>query len=479
MEVRLQSSVQPPPKKSKIPGPYALPIVGYLPFLGQFPERVMTKLAKKYGDVYQMRLGNQNVVVLNRLEAILQANLPQGNDFASRPEADILQRAAGGKTVGAKKYGKLWKRHREITQIALNLYAGTKSVEAEVLETATELVDTFLSQDGQPFNPEFETVMAIGGIAYWILFGDRKGCREDADFLKLISLARGFTTNSTLTLVGDFFPPVRKIFKERFGKVQDALDALSRCTSNNVEKHRKTYDPDNLRDMTDALLKASNELDESDRALGLSEEHVVQATIEETIGSGFDTLSTAIMWAWLYMIVYPEFQAGVQEEIDRVIGREKQITWQDRKKLPFTEACIHEILRLSSYFALGLPHATSTDTTLNGYFIPKDTLVMVNLYSLTRDERYWEEPEKFNPHRFLNEQGELIHDLVDKFYPFGVGKRRCLGEHLSRLEIFLFFTNVLQKCKLEKVPGDQLSLQGLPGLVIHPQSYRVTVTPRF
>lgn len=479
MKVKLQSSVQSPPKKSRIPGPYALPIVGYLPFLGQFPEQTMTKLAEKYGSVYQMNLGNQNVVVLNWLETILQANIRQGNDFASRPDADILERAADGKTVGAKKHGELWKRHREIMQIALNLYAGTKSVEGQVLEASTELVDRFLDQDGQPFNPEFETVISIGSITYWILFGDRKSSRNDTDFLELITLARGFTTNSTLTLVGDFLPPIRGFFKEGFHKVQAALDALSRLTTNNLEKHRQNYDPANLRDMTDALLKASDQLDESDRALGLDEHHIVQATIEETIGSGFDTLSTAIMWSWLYMIVYPEFQEEVQAEIDRVIGREKQITWQDRKKLPFTEACIQEMLRFSAYFPLGLPHATSSDTSIEGYFIPKDTLVMVNLHSLTRDERFWKEPEKFNPRRFLNQQGELIHDLVEKFYPFGVGKRRCLGEHLSRLEIFLFFANVLQKCKLAKVPGDQLSLQGLPGLVIHPQSYQVMVTPRF
>ena len=231
--------------------------------------------------------------------------------------------------------------------------------------------------------------------------------------------------------------------------------------------------------MTDALLKVASELDESDKALGLSEHHIVEGGIQEAFGSGFDTLATALMWSWLYMIAYPEFQAEVQAELDNVIGRERPVNWKDRKQLPFTEACIHEILRFSSYFPLGLPHATSADITINGCLIPKDTIVLMNLHSLTRDERYWEEPEKFNPYRFLNERGELMHNLVESFHPFGIGKRRCLGEYLSRLEIFLFFANVLQKCKFEKVPGEELSFDGLPGLVIHPLNYKVIVKPRF
>ena len=479
MVLELESSTK--PKNTTPPGLRGLPIIGFLPFMGQFPERTMTNLVKKHGDIYQLRLGAKDVVILNGLEAITQATIQQADDFSTRPEIQILKLAANGKTVGGKKYGELWKRHREITQNALNMYTGSKSaIESEVIQATQELVEFFLSQNGKPFDPESETFLTTGGIIYWLLFGDRHKSREDEIFLQMVEFGRGFVGSTLLSLMGDFLPAIRMIFKNKLeSKVVEAFDTLKRFSYQHTEEHRQTYDPNNLRDMTDALLKASAELSESDRALGLSEEELVYATIQESFGSGSDTLSTALTWGWLYMIAYPEYQAELQAELDSVIGRNRPITWQDRKKLPFTEACIHEIMRISCYFPFGLPHATSADTTINGYFIPKDTFVMINLHSLTRDERYWEEPEKFNPHRFLDDKGEIINDLVDKFYPYGIGKRRCLGEHLSRLEIFLFFANILQKCKLEKVPTEKLSFEGVPGIVTHPPNYQIIATPRF
>ena len=148
--------------------------------------------------------------------------------------------------------------------------------------------------------------------------------------------------------------------------------------------------------------------------------------------------------------------------------------------MPFTEACINEIFRHASPTNLpAITYGTRKDTILNGYFIPQETPVLVNYYSLTRDERYWSEPEQFNPYRFLNDNGKLRKNLLEKFYPFGIGPRRCLGEYLGRLQIFLFFTNLMHRCKFESVPVDKLSLEPGLGFFASPQDYRVTVTPRF
>ncbi|KAK2169207.1 hypothetical protein LSH36_12g36072 [Paralvinella palmiformis] len=113
----------------------------------------------------------------------------------------------------------------------------------------------------------------------------------------------------------------------------------------------------------------------------------------------------------------------------------------DRKKLPFTEASILEIQRLADIVPLGIPHAVTEDVQFRGYFIPKDTLVLSNMYSVHMNPELWPEPEKFKPERFLQrgmkvEKKELI--------PFSVGKRVCLGESLARAELFLSLSSDLR-----------------------------------
>lgn len=103
---------------------------------------------------------------------------------------------------------------------------------------------------------------------------------------------------------------------------------------------------------------------------------------------------------------------------------------------------------------------------------------MINYYALTRDERYWEEPEKFNPYRFLDENGKLKKNMTDKFYPFGMGSRRCIGEYLGRLMVFLFFSNLMHQCKFEKVPGEKLRFDSpLGGVFSTPHDFKVVVKP--
>jgi cytochrome P450 len=311
-----------------------------------------------------------------------------------------------------------------------------------------------------------------------ILFGD-KNCRDDEDCVALVKYAKDFAGNTVGSLIVDFMPQARILCGPGINKFLNATYIMERLILKKLKEHRESYDPENLKNMTDALLKAANEADESERQLGINESLLVEGTTQEMMGTGLQPMFPLLRWAVLYMIAYPDIQAQVQQELDAVIGKEQQVCFEDRSKLPFTEACIHEIMRHAPLFPVTIPHSTTTDTTINDYFIPKNTFVLVNLYSLTRDERYWKEPEKFEPRRFLTDRGKIRDDLVDKFYPFGLGKRRCFGEYLGRLEMFIFFSNLLHKCKIERVAGEKLSLDGVPGTMLHTEDYQIVVKPRF
>ena len=482
MQLQLQSSKQ--SKENSPPGPPGYPVIGNLPLMGKYPHQTFTDLAQRYGNVFQIKIFSQTVVVLNGLETIREALQKQKEIFAGRPDFFTLRKAVRGRAIGGRDYGLQWKRHRDIAINALHMFltSKTSSIEHKVIEEASELVNILLSYEGKPFNPQMEVNLSVANIMVQILFGE-KCKRDDRDFIAFAQFAKDFPQNSGGALLADFVPQTR-IFFETFGqglhKWRHALNMLEKFVLKKLKEYRNSYDPENLRGMVDALLKAVNELDESEKqSLDLTEKVIVEGTPQEMMGTGLQPIAPLICWAILYMIANPDIQAKVHQEIDTIIGREKQICFSDRNKLPFVEACINEILRHAPSFPLALPNCTTTDTTINDYFIPKGTPVFINLYGLTRDQYYWEEPEKFNPYRFLNNIGEIREDLLDKYYPFGLGKRRCIGEFLGRIEIFIFIANIMRKCKFEKVPGDSLNFEGTPGAILMPNDFKVIIKPRF
>ncbi|XP_053416425.1 vitamin D 25-hydroxylase isoform X5 [Nycticebus coucang] len=166
----------------------------------------------------------------------------------------------------------------------------------------------------------------------------------------------------------------------------------------------------------------------------------------------------------------------VQKEIDLIMSPSGKPSWDDKCKMPYTEAVLHEVLRFCNIVPLGIFHATSEDAVVRGYSIPKGTTVITNLYSVHFDEKYWKDPEVFYPERFLDSSGYF--DKKEALVPFSLGRRHCLGEQLARMEMFLFFTALLQRFHLhfphELVPN----LKPRLGMTLQPQPYLICAERR-
>lgn len=136
---------------------------------------------------------------------------------------------------------------------------------------------------------------------------------------------------------------------------------------------------------------------------------------------GTETTSNTLSFGLLYMIHNRRVCDKIQAELDAVIGRRRLPILQDRNHLPYVEAVLSEIQRISNVAPLGIAHRTTEKLQFREYTIPKDTVMLVSLYSLNMDKEYWQDPEVFRPERFLNEHGEYI-PHVEQFFPFGLGE---------------------------------------------------------
>uniref|UniRef100_M3Z0S6 unspecific monooxygenase n=1 Tax=Mustela putorius furo TaxID=9669 RepID=M3Z0S6_MUSPF len=158
-----------------------------------------------------------------------------------------------------------------------------------------------------------------------------------------------------------------------------------RFLQNIVQEHYRDFDESNIQDITGALLKHS-EKGSRTSAGHIPHEKIVNI-INDIFGAGFDTVTTAISWSIMYLVTNPEIQRKIQEELDRVIGRARQPWLSDRLQLPYLEAFILELFRHTSFVPFTIPHSTTRDTVLKGFYIPKERCVFVNQWQVNHDPK--------------------------------------------------------------------------------------------
>lgn len=147
--------------------------------------------------------------------------------------------------------------------------------------------------------------------------------------------------------------------------------------------------------------------------------------------------------------------------------------------LPYTEACIREILRYETLVSTNVAHTAMTDTEFAGYSIPKGTLVFTIMHSAMHDPNAWDNPNEFRPERFLNSSGKLCLNK-DISVPFGAGKRLCAGETFARNMLFLSAASILQAFTI-RMPAGKKPIKfsdNMTGLIRTPKDHWIELTAR-
>ncbi|KFP45676.1 Cytochrome P450 2D3, partial [Chlamydotis macqueenii] len=447
---------------------------------------------KKFGSVFSLQNCWTNVVVLNGYKTVKEALVHKSEDFADRPYFPIYEHMGYGHKSEGKvpdishssiipgvimaRYGHVWKELRKFSLFTLrNFGMGKKSLEERVREEAKFLCSAINAEKGRPLDLRFLVNYAVCNVICITVYGERFSYGDET-FKKLLHLFENFISEETgfLPQLLNVVPILLHIpgLSQRVFPAQkafmDFIDVL-------IDKHTETWDPANIRDLTDAFLNEMNKGKEAEER-GFNYNNLRLVT-SDLFTAGSETTSTTLRWAFLYMLLHPEIQSKVQTEIDKVIGRERPPTMEDQANMPYTNAVIHEVQRYADLVPIGVAHQTYRDTELQGFFIPKGTTVITNLSSVLKDESVWEKPNEFYPEHFLDANGRFV--KPEAFMPFSAGRRVCLGEQLARMELFIFFTTLLQKFTFvlpEDQPKPQENARFLFINIPHP--YQVRAIPR-
>ncbi|XP_042218258.1 cytochrome P450 2L1-like [Homarus americanus] len=467
------------------PGRWGLPLIGYIPLTRKRIHDQLFDLHKKYGDIYVWRFGTQVIVILHDYQLNKDAFASQ--DFIDRPPWNFFRYGEETASGVIASGGSLWHNNRRFVLRQLrDLGMGKSRMVAAVQWQGTQLVQQLKNQAGRPAPLPHALEVAIVNVI-WQMVAGKQFEMSDSRLMELQNLLRWILESTVSVAIPDFFPWLlyilpgalsRRVFN--LDRQKTTLHKFQKYFTKEIEEHRATLDRDNPRDLIDGYLMMMEEkADDPDNTFNAKDLAIL---VLDLFFAGSETTTITLTWMFYYLATYPEVQQKMQAEIDEVLPKGTLATLDDKLRMPYTEAVIHETLRKSSLAATGVQHVATRDTQLGGYYIPKGTVVIGAQETIHHDPRYWNRPDEFLPERWLDQQGKFT-PKKEGFLPFGVGKRSCLGEALARMELFIISTTVFQSLTFSQPPGKRIDLHYNPKLFLthHPkiQDVLITVRPGF
>ncbi|CAF4578993.1 unnamed protein product [Rotaria socialis] len=425
------------PSTTTVPwGPRRWPIIGNLLQLGYRPYETIFRWSKmlKYGPIFRLQLGSQMVVVLNSTSVIREALHDHSEAFAGRPYLHMIHETLHGKGVISAPYGREFNEHKKFLIKSFNRFGRRRrsSLENGCLNEVRLIAERLREKQPAPFR--------IGNM------------------LSEIACNNICTLTFATIACFNFLPFTRRFKKNIFENVKDCNRVIQKL----VDERETNFDPELVNSIVDAYIN------DMGKHRYFSKQNL-DSLVQDLFVAGTETISNTLNWAIFYIVAHSDVQEKVHEEIDRLIGKDRPPCEKDRNQMPYIEAVLLESLRCHCAGPILLPRATTHDITFRNYFIPKDTFILVNMWSAMKDEEQWSAPDEFRPERFLDENNSLKDANHPAMMPFSVGKRACTGEQIAKIQLFLILVSLFQKFEFRFVDGWRpKNLRGEPGITLRP-----------
>ncbi|XP_046585181.1 cytochrome P450 27C1-like [Haliotis rubra] len=440
-----------------LPGPTGLPVVGTLPEYfrkankGQMHE-VQRRTHKKYGKIFKEPFGpvtNLSVADPSLVEEILRSEgkYPFRPPYQSWQLYNEMRNKKGGIMTAQ---GEQWKRCRSAMNPKLlrpksvgEYVNGINDVVASFMERLRYLKD--VEGDGQfvPHLPNELNKFTMETLT-WVILETRLGCLEKdtspriQDFIK--SVATMFLTGHKLVA----FASVHKLLRTKIWRDHvQAWDTIYDIATEHIDKK--------LLEVESRL--AVSEPQEGERVdfltylvkgKNLTKEEI-NNNIAEILLWGVDTAANSLSFLVYALAKNPHVQDKLRDEVDHVVDR-RTANYEDLQNMPYLKAVIKETLRLYPPIPINA-RVTQEEIVVDNYLIPKGTCILLNNYTMSRDEKIFSNPDKFVPERWLREEAKDWHPF--SAIPFGYGARSCVGRRIAETEMYLATIQLCQNFCLQ------------------------------
>ncbi|KAJ8755026.1 hypothetical protein K2173_015538 [Erythroxylum novogranatense] len=426
------------------PGPGKLPIIGNIHQIKGLPHRSLSDLAKKYGPIMRLQLGEFQTTVLTSSELAKEALTTYDTIFANRPKTVANKILSYNYIdVGFSPYGPYWRQLRRICKLELLSPSRVKTFQSIREEHVKNLIKEIGSSQGSPVNLSKKLYSMTHDIALTAAFG--RECKDKDAYLSIVynivKQVSGFffvnlfpSIEMPFELVTGLRAKVEKLHQEKDKLVQKILDEHKE----RMTRAQGEGKPQEFEDLIDVLLKLG---EEGDLEFPITDD-TIKAILWDIVTAGGETSAATMEWAISEMVRNPEVLQQAQEEVRRVYGDNGSVDETMVHELEYLKSVVKETLRLHPASPILVPRESSEACEIKGYEIPAKSRIIVNAWAIGRDPSLWTEAEKFNPERFLNSSIDYKGTNFE-YIPFGAGRRMCPGLYFAQANIELTLANLL------------------------------------
>ncbi|MBA0636856.1 hypothetical protein Godav_005321 [Gossypium davidsonii] len=460
------------------PGPYGLPLVGYLPFLGRNIHQTFMELANIYGPIYKLSIGQKLFVLISCPTLAKEVVRDHDITFANRnPTIAALAFSFGGKDIAFTPYGPEWRMLRRIFVHEMQSNANLDAFYALRRNQVKKSIKDVYGKNGTTIDVgmlAYSTVINMITSMFWggTLEGDI-GANINAQFRDAVSELLNIWGKPNIS---DFFPFLASFDIQGIqGDMKRASRWIEKIFDFVIDQRTKNNTKISNKDFLDFLLEFKDH--ETGKSLSRPQ---IKAFLADIVIGGTGTTSTSFEWTMAELMLHPEVMKKTQEELTEVVGDANVVEEYHFHKLPYLQAVVKETLRLHPSAPLLLPRCPSQSCTLGGYTIPKGAKVFLNAWAMHRDSQLWENPYEFRPERFVGDSNKLDFS-GNKFHyiPFGSGRRMCAGLHLGERMLMYTLATFLHMFHWKVPDGEKPDTGEKFGVVLEKSTPLIVIpTPR-